>query len=39
MRRTVDLSWFPGARGVDTDALAAALPEGFREAGNGRAGM
>lgn len=34
MRRMVDLSWFPGACVVDPDALAAALPGGFRETGN-----
>ena len=37
MRRTVDLSWFPGARGVDADALAAALPGGFVKPGTRRA--
>ncbi len=34
MRRMVDLSWFPGACVIDPDAVAAALPGGFREAGN-----
>lgn len=34
MRRMVDLSWFPGACVIDPDAVAAALPGGFRETGN-----